>query len=533
MVDSATAIQTSHAKLDVNIDQEAKEKLRIFVRFNNQLFRRSGDYEAFVEKHRHDKRNRLRPMVLNRLRKMSDRSWQRVAPYVQKLEDSGKLSNLQRYWIVNGFACKATGRACRVLAALKDVEFVYLQRGPARQERIYTPDSFYGDRMQRLVQRIYDQAIRNWADDSEERFSIEGLEIPWNIRRIRADKVWRWERVYGSGVIVAVNDNGIAVPPALVRALWRNTREELNGIDDDRNGYVDDLFGYNFRLDSHFALKPDAHGTACAGIIAGRPLNKIRLATGIAPRARLMSLSGMGYLRAYEYALANGADIMSLSFMFIRHDLGHYRGVYRLAHEHLSAAGVLSVGGAGNFGPGGRLLMPAGKQIATPKDIPCVVAAAGITQNGIAPEMSSRGPCTWSGVKFYNDFPLDRPLRKPDVTGCFGGYPIWWILPSGNVPSRWKIVSKEAQLPIKNAKSNVPLALAIVEGPGGNSFSGPHVAGVAALMLSANPELNPWEVKTLIEQTCRDLGKPGWDPVYGAGLIDALEAVRAAKKILK
>jgi subtilisin family serine protease len=262
-------------------------------------------------------------------------------------------------------------------------------------------------------------------------------------------------------------------------------------------------------------------------------LNKIWLATGIAPQARLMIIVGSGYLRAYEYALANGADIMSLSFMFIRPDLGHYRGVYRLAHEHLSAAGLLAVGGAGNFGPGGKLPMPEGKQIATPKDIPCVVAAAGITQDGIAPGMSSRGPCTWSGVKFYDDFPPDQPLRKPDVTGCSGGYPMWWVLPSSKIPSHWKIVSQEARLPFQDAESNAPLDLALVEGPSGNSFSGPHVAGVAALMLSANPELNPWEVKALIEQTCRDLGKPGWDPVYGAGLIDALAAVRAAKKNMK
>ncbi|MFZ5832455.1 MAG: S8 family serine peptidase, partial [Planctomycetota bacterium] len=67
-------------------------------------------------------------------------------------------------------------------------------------------------------------------------------------------------------------------------------------------------------------------------------------------------------------------------------------------------------------------------------------------------------------------------------------------------------------------------------GPQGNSFSGPHAAGIAALMLSVNPELKPWELKQLMEQTSTDLGEKGWDPYHGAGLLDALAAVRSAKK---
>jgi len=67
-------------------------------------------------------------------------------------------------------------------------------------------------------------------------------------------------------------------------------------------------------------------------------------------------------------------------------------------------------------------------------------------------------------------------------------------------------------------------------GPAGNSFSGPHAAGVAALMLSANPELNPWVISTILRETASDLGSKGVDSKFGYGLIDALAAVRAAKK---
>ena len=69
----------------------------------------------------------------------------------------------------------------------------------------------------------------------------------------------------------------------------------------------------------------------------------------------------------------------------------------------------------------------------------------------------------------------------------------------------------------------------LILGPAGNSFSGPHAAGVAALMLSVNPELNPWEISEILGETATDLGSTGPDFTFGAGLINALAAVREAK----
>mgnify|MGYP002035580267 FL=1 len=70
----------------------------------------------------------------------------------------------------------------------------------------------------------------------------------------------------------------------------------------------------------------------------------------------------------------------------------------------------------------------------------------------------------------------------------------------------------------------------LVVGPGGNSFSGPHGVGVAALVWSVNPEMNPWEVHALLEETAVDLGPKGRDFRTGAGLLNALAAVKAARK---
>lgn len=59
----------------------------------------------------------------------------------------------------------------------------------------------------------------------------------------------------------------------------------------------------------------------------------------------------------------------------------------------------------------------------------------------------------------------------------------------------------------------------------GTSMAAPHVAGVAALRLYLHPTETPDRVKTALEASAEDLGAPGWDPYFGAGLVDALEAV--------
>lgn len=511
-----TTVATAAAdKLDSGIDNDDRFR-PVFIRMTDQLIRGAGEYEAFCKKHHGDKRSVLRKQVRKTLRDKADASWKVVEATVKQLEKDGALRSVKRYWIVNGFACEARGAACHRLAELDAVSFVYLQRlrnvplHKTTRRRVIAGDQ---------QKRVYEDVIAKWKDDSDEPFSANGLTIPWNLKRIKADQAW--PHATGKGVVIALCDSGLMVAPALMRAVWKNPNEKLNGKDDDNNGYIDDIFGYDFGNDSWYALGDGAmmtHGSMCGGIMAGRPINQKKMITGVAPRAKLMVLRGMGHLKAYEYAVANGADIMSMSYMWPGMPLGNYRGVYRLAHEHMSAAGIVAVGGAGNFGAGPRG-QPKGKQIALPKDIPCVIAAAGIIENGSQPPFSSKGPCYWDGVKFYSDYPKDKPLRKPDVTGCIGGYPVWGR-PAAvkRTRGRWKLVSDEGN------------SMGLVTGPQGNSFSGPHAAGVAALMLSVNPDLNPWQVKLLMEQSCQNLGPKGWDEQYGSGLLNALAAVEVAKK---
>jgi subtilisin family serine protease len=196
---------------------------------------------------------------------------------------------------------------------------------------------------------------------------------------------------------------------------------------------------------------------------------------------------------------------MSMSHLWEDMDPGNDRGVYRTAHEHLSAAGV-----------GNDSRLAGGHQIALPKDIPCVIASAGLTRDGLKAPASGEGPCTWDGVKFYDDDPPSKPLIKPDVTAVFTGFAVWTR--PDDKGGKWTIDSKEND------------QMALVVGPGGNSFSGPHAAGVAALMLSANPDLPAWKVKSRMEQSSKDIGPKGRDTTFGAGLIQARQAVKAARK---
>jgi subtilisin family serine protease len=178
---------------------------------------------------------------------------------------------------------------------------------------------------------------------------LRAWKSPWNLRAIQADAAWKQEKATGRGVVVALLDTGLMVAPALTSAPWKNSAKVFNGLDDEGDGYVDDLFGYDFQADSYYCLgdhsEGPTHGSMCGGIIAGRPLNKMKLVTGVAPRARLTVLRGMGYLKSYEYALVHGADVMSMSYTWIHVELGNYRGVYRTAHAHLAAAGIVAVVG--------------------------------------------------------------------------------------------------------------------------------------------------------------------------------------------
>ena len=125
-------------------------------------------------------------------------------------------------------------------------------------------------------------------------------------------------------VTIAVIDTGTLLShPALKSSLWINECEKsgTTGIDDDGNGYVDDIYGYNVKGDNGDVTVTDGHGTHVAGIIAMRPTDS-DTAVGIYPDVRIMTVkagnttngfSSANLMKAINYALENKADVINLS----------------------------------------------------------------------------------------------------------------------------------------------------------------------------------------------------------------------------
>jgi subtilisin family serine protease len=307
--------------------------------------------------------------------------------------------------------------------------------------------------------------------------SREVTHLRWGLRAIKAPEAW--EITQGSEeIVIAVIDGGIDYTlPILADRMWRNPGEiPGNGIDDDGNGYIDDVQGWDFRDDDPDSLEGTPlnwHGTFVAGLIAAA----VDAATGIggvAPRVKLMDLRfldsrGLFYkndwpkfAEAIDYAVANGARVINIS-IYSRVTPPDY---VRRAIKRAVRSGVLVVTIAGNtgaeVGPLGRL--------------PEVLTVAAVDKNRTSATFSSRGP--------------EVDLAAPGVK-------VISIVPGGAATAS-----------------------------SGTSFAAPHVAGVAALLLSVEPNLSPEGVAEILRSTAEDLDFPGKDPSTGFGLVDAAAAVQ-------
>lgn len=256
-----------------------------------------------------------------------------------------------------------------------------------------------------------------------------------------------WGTATGAGVVVAVIDSGVeSTHPELDDQLWANPGETLNGVDDDGNGYVDDLVGWDFYdLDNDPSPvgggAEDAHGTLVAGVVAAE-VNGVGI-TGVAPDATIMNLracdNGSCYsfdaYRAILYAADMGADIINLSF---GGPVPETEGdpVLESAIDYAAAKGVLVVTAAGNTPPGevpdGQMIVPS--ELPSPNNLS--VAATDHNDN-------------LASFSFYSS---NIDIAAPGVS----------------ILSTW---------------------LSGYSSVNGTSFSAPLTAGAAALLLSADPGL--------------------------------------------
>jgi len=176
------------------------------------------------------------------------------------------------------------------------------------------------------------------------------------------DKMWALNKIYAveawaihqskTKVIIAIIDTGVDYNhPDLAPNMWINIGEiPGNQIDDDKNGYIDDVYGYDFLNGTSDPIDDNFHGTHCAGIIAALANNGIGIA-GVTSSAQIMALKfqDAGYgtmaaaISAIEYARGMGAKIINASWGW------EAKGqALKEAIEKAKEEGILMIASAGN-----------------------------------------------------------------------------------------------------------------------------------------------------------------------------------------
>ncbi|WP_341531234.1 S8 family serine peptidase [Nostoc sp. UHCC 0302] len=173
----------------------------------------------------------------------------------------------------------------------------------------------------------------------------------WGADLIKASEVWA-KGYTGKGITVAVVDSGVdRNHPDLSSNIWKNTKEIAgNGKDDDRNGYIDDVYGWNFDGNNNNTLDKNGHGTHVAGTIAG--VKNGFGVTGIAYNAKIMPVKVLGddglgsetaIANGIRYAVDNGANVINLSLG--QDDPNNY---LESAVQYASNKGAIVIMAAGN-----------------------------------------------------------------------------------------------------------------------------------------------------------------------------------------
>ncbi len=269
---------------------------------------------------------------------------------------------------------------------------------------------------------------------------------------IDAPEAWRIQTGSKAVTVAVIDTGGDYRHQDLAANTWRNTREIAgNGVDDDSNGFVDDVHGYDFVNRDGDPMDDNGHGTHVAGTIGAVGNNNIGV-VGVNHNVSLMHLkfldsSGNGdtlnAVRAVDYATRMGAKVINASFGGGGNSPSMFDAISRANN-----AGVLFVGAAGNNANNNDLnpAFPANY------DVPNVISVAATDHNDQLAGFSNYGRNTVDmgapGVNILSTLPGNR----------YGSFQ-------------------------------------------GTSMAAPHVAGAAALLLAQNSNQSPTQLKNLLMQT--------------------------------
>ncbi len=304
--------------------------------------------------------------------------------------------------------------------------------------------------------------------------TYSGTSGMWGFNQVQAEKAWTISR--GNNTTIAVIDTGIDFAHVDRGSLWTNSAEAngLAGVDDDGDGFVDDIHGWDFVNNDNLAQDDNGHGTHVSGIINAKANNNTGIA-GVAPDAKILPLkvlnaAGSGFISsiisAINYAVKLGVQVINMSLGVLRKylsstDLKNFQG----AVNNAKAKGIIVVSAAGNNSIDTALAAPGGLDN---------VISVGATD-------SSNRKASFSNT-------------NPDLAA-----------PGVNI------------LSLKTGGGYIYMS--------GTSMASPYVAAVAALLKSSNPKLTYDDIFTRLTRSGTDLGSKGYDSSFGYGLVNAYAAL--------
>jgi len=313
------------------------------------------------------------------------------------------------------------------------------------------------------------------VEESEEGI-LDDEHFTYGLKILGVDQVRTAYNLSGNGITVGVLDTGIdASHPDLEGKVvaWKDWSGDEAEKPRDKHG----------------------HGTHCAGTVAGGNASGRQI--GVAPNAKLVigrifgdkgNATLAGILGAMNWVTDPDGDpetndaprVVSNSWGGRQGSMEDEQAMWNLV-QGWRALNMVPVFAAGNSGP-----WP--KTVGTPGGYPHSFAVGATNARDKAAGFSSRGPITWDGVKY----------NKPDISAP--GSAVLSAKPGGGYQKM-----------------------------SGTSMACPHVAGLAALVLEANPDFDVEQVEDLLESTSKDLGKDGKDNTYGHGRADIKAAIDQIK----
>ena len=420
-----------------------------------------------------------RAFVVDELKRFTEASQRDLKLTLAEMQQKGEVTAPRTLWMSNSLYFSATKETVLALAKRDDIAHI-------------------GYNIE-----------RKWIEDDEKPTSAnETREITPNILKVNADKVWELGYT-GKDIVVSIIDAGVNYNHLdLVDHLWDG-------------GEAFPHHGYDVRNDDDDPMDDMGHGTHCAGTVAGDGTAGSQ--TGVAPDAQIMCIKSVNadgtggavkLAEGMEWSVEHGCDIISMS-MGLVHPSVTERELFRRTCVSILDAGVSSFICAGNEGfaldqypipqnvriPGScppPYLDP--DQMANPGELSSAIVVGSVDDNDQASFFTANGPCTWQDTEF-GDYAYNPGigLIRPDV--CAPGESIKSLNYTSN--TGYKSMT-------------------------GTSQATPCVAGIAALMLSKNPELSPADICRILEETSVNL-TPTKSNLTGVGRVDALAAVNAVE----